>query len=99
MRLNVECVKLTLSQLRRCIAPKRLAFHVREIDVGGTGIRRVSSLTLEIAKTPRHHFNLFTSARRSLSGPLPSPIPFPSLSAREHAHRILVAPASLSART
>lgn len=26
----------------------------------------VSSLALEIAKTPRHHFNLFTSARCSL---------------------------------
>jgi len=30
MYLNVECVKLTLTQLRRCIA---LSVHVREIDI------------------------------------------------------------------
>jgi len=94
MYLNVECVKLTLTQLRHCIA---LSVHVREIDIV-VQESAVSSLTLEIAKTPRHHFNLFTSARRSLSRSL-SPFLFPSLSAREHAHRILVVPALLSART
>lgn len=64
--LNVECIKLTLIHSYAVASRETLSVHVREID---TVVQEsaVSSLTLEIAKTPRHHFNLFTSARRSLT--------------------------------
>lgn len=62
--LNIKYTRFTFTYY--VVASRETSnIHVRAID---TAVQEsaVSSLALEIAKTPRHHFNLFTSARCSL---------------------------------
>jgi hypothetical protein len=77
---------------------KHFSVHVRVTDIV---LRKsaISSLAFKIAKMSRHHLPVYEQWR-SFESPIPLFLSFSfSLSAREHARRILVASALLSART